>query len=182
MHRHISRLLNSRLGFFFFDRKAKAYWTDECSLFSQFTAKLEEEEEQAQKWLPRCPDSHLTLIGCEGSRGQGSLFTCCSFHLHFISLVASPQPPVWFPWKGGAFFECEYQIVSLSAQTYGMELKIRFNGLSRRWLSLEQNRLTTAEQSVGGRFGPVYDQTQRQSCYTAAALTKHLTMIDSTAA
>ncbi len=68
-----------------------------------------------------------------------------------------------------------------------MELKIRFDVLSPRWLSLEQNRLTaapTAEQSIGGvsvTFNVEEDQTQRQACYAAAALSEHPTKRDSAA-
>lgn len=67
-----------------------------------------------------------------------------------------------------------------------MELKIRFDVLSPRWLSLEQNRLTAApaaEPSIRGVLVTfnVEDQTQRQAYHAAAALSEHPTMMDSAA-
>lgn len=73
----IPRSFNGR---FFFFTKSIDMLSDE---YSAFTAKLEAAQE-AQKWLPRCQDSHLTLIGGERSWGQRSLFTCCSFPPHYL--------------------------------------------------------------------------------------------------
>lgn len=74
-------------------KQGKACQIDECS---RFTAKLKEREgEDSLKWLPRCPVTHLTLIGRERSRGQGK-----SSH---ILLSPSPiylpclHPAVWLP-------------------------------------------------------------------------------------
>lgn len=66
-----------------------------------------------------------------------------------------------------------------------MELKIRFDVLSPRGFSLEQNHSTaapTAEQSIMGilvTFDHGGDQTQRLACCKAVALSEHPATMDS---
>lgn len=104
-HRYISGFLNSRVVIF--DRKAKAYLTDECS---QFTAKLKEgEEAAAQKWLPRCPDFNPHWL--RDAEGRAA-FSHSVLSIPILSPLSHPRNHQHgFLERVEHSFKCKYQIV-----------------------------------------------------------------------
>lgn len=91
----------------------------------------------AQKGLPRCSDSDLTLIGWEGSQGQRSLFTCCSFYPDYLlRLIPSTSNLVsmeGFNISLKGILNCLSVWISLKARrpgVWGRGAKIRFDVLS----------------------------------------------------
>lgn len=106
--------------------------------------------------MPRCPDSHLTLIGWDGSQGQRSLFTCCSFHPHYL-LRLIPSPSNVVSMKGfSILLKGNTRLCSFcaGAQDGGRRLGLMF--YRRGAFLFSKNNLTAVPQLQSGALGLVW--------------------------